>query len=470
MTDTMINHYPNVKFGTSGLRALVIDLSFEAVFDYCFAFLKTCDFESRVVFIAHDLRPSSPDISKAAIAACHACGFEPVELGQVPTPALALRAIEESALGIMITGSHIPFDRNGVKFYLPSGEITKKDETAILGFDPSAIETRNRAQQPSKTADGIAPYLERAKSLFHHPDLSGLRVGVYQHSAVGRDALTQILRALGAFVVELGRSESFVPIDTEAVSEDDEEMARHWADEHNLDAVVSTDGDGDRPWICDDGGRFLRGDILGILTAKALAAEHVVTPINCNTALELSGYFQSTSRTRIGSPYVIEGMENLQAQGKTKVVGFEANGGFLIGDGFEGFSQLPTRDALTPILALLNLMQSSKASIGEMIASLPQRFTVSDRIQNMPTKLSQNMIAKLENLDHAQAFFAPIIQSAIEDYNSIDGARFKFASGEYIHLRPSGNAPELRCYVEASRFDDAKNLLAKTIDQLQIQN
>ncbi len=52
--------------------------------------------------------------------------------GRVPTPALALAGLARVVPSIMVTGSHIPFDRNGIKFYTPRGEISKQDEQPIL--------------------------------------------------------------------------------------------------------------------------------------------------------------------------------------------------------------------------------------------------------------------------------------------------------------------------------------------------
>ena len=72
----------------------------------------------------------------------------------------------------------------------------------------------------------------------------------------------------------------------------------------------------------------IAGDVLGQITAAILQAEVVVTPVSSNTGVEASGRFAEVIRTQIGSPFVIAGME--QAGGE-KVVGYEANGGFLLG-------------------------------------------------------------------------------------------------------------------------------------------
>jgi Phosphomannomutase len=80
-------------------------------------------------------------------------------------------------------------------------------------------------------------------------------------------------------------------VDTEAIRPEDVALATQWSNEYNFDCIISTDGDGDRPLISDEKGRWLRGDVAGILCAQYLAADAVITPVNCNSALELSGAF-----------------------------------------------------------------------------------------------------------------------------------------------------------------------------------
>ena len=117
---------------------------------------------------------------------------------------------------------------------------------------------------------------------FFEPDaLHGLRVGVYQHSAVGRDVLVKILSNLGAEVTPLGRSEKFIPVDTEAIRPEDVQLALDWAKQDRFDAIVSADGDSDRPLVSDENGNWLRGDIAGILCARFLEADSISTPMSC---------------------------------------------------------------------------------------------------------------------------------------------------------------------------------------------
>jgi hypothetical protein len=223
-------------------------------------------------------------------------------------------------------------------------------------------------------------YKERYLSCFPAGLLRGKRLGVYQHSSVSRDTLVEVLTSLGAEVIPLGRTDAFVPIDTEAISEEERLLAANWVKELKLDALLSTDGDGDRPLIADNDGTWLRGDIVGLLCARYLKANIVVTPISSNTAIELTEAFGSVLRTRIGSPYVIEGINQFMQDKHQGVIGFEANGGVLIGDDIQvnghQLTQLPTRDALLPILSLLaataeekDFYQTEKIKAGDAAAT-----------------------------------------------------------------------------------------------------
>ncbi len=83
--------------------------------------------------------------------------------------------------------------------------------------------------------------------------------------------------------------------------------------------------------VADGTGRILRGDVLGLITARFLGADTVVVPVTAGSALEHSGGFRKVVRTKVGSPFVIAGMEQATSAGARIVAGFEANGGFLLG-------------------------------------------------------------------------------------------------------------------------------------------
>lgn len=440
------------KFGTSGLRGLVTELTPDLVEAHVAAFIKACPIGTGV-FVGRDLRTSSPDIAETVLKAAQSRGVNVIDCGDVLTPALALASMEAGAAAVMITGSHIPADRNGLKFYTPAGEITKAHEAAI-NAELSDVEPYQGAPGSRTEMNASDAYIQRYLDAFGRDALSGQVIGVYSHSTVGRDDLMSILRGLGAEVKELGRSETFIPVDTEAVPEDVRDQLRAWAD--GLDAIVSMDGDGDRPLLTDANGEVVPGDILGQITAKFLGAEKVATPISSNTGVTQIG-FTEVRTTRIGSPFVIAAMEELGG----KVVGYEANGGFLVG--FDGrVPPLMTRDSVLPIVSTLTAARSG--GVADLVAQQPNCFTAADRLQDVPTDVSKALVAEL---DQDASPFLNALGGALSGVDRTDGLRMTLEDGRIVHLRPSGNAPELRCYVEDVSKTRAQSTLAEALEILR---
>ena len=123
---------------------------------------------------------------------------------------------------------------------------------------------------------------------------------------------------------------------------------------------------------------------------------------------------------------------------------------------------LPTRDALLPGLLLLADACAQQTTISQLVAMLPQRFTDSDRIKDFATERSQELIKQLSAHPN-QLITAMGIPGEVEQINTIDGLRITLNTGDIIHLRPSGNAPELRCYAESGSQAVAKQLVATAL-------
>ncbi|EGQ9273085.1 TPA: phosphomannomutase [Vibrio parahaemolyticus] len=458
-----------VQFGTSGARGLVTQFTSDvcAAFTHAFVASMRRNFTFNQMAVAIDNRPSSPAMAKAVMQALTDAGINAVYYGVVPTPALAFTAMQDNMPCIMITGSHIPFDRNGIKFYRPDGEITKADEQAILTekVDFSAINDLPELMINFRAAE---LYRTRYIDLFDADLLAGKRVGIYEHSSAGRDIYQGLFESLGAEVISLERTDEFVSIDTEAVAESDKEKARVWSKQYNLDFIFSTDGDGDRPLVADENGEWLRGDVLGLLCSKALQIEALAVPVSCNTIIADSPEFKVVSKTRIGSPYVIAEFSEL-AKTYKRIAGFEANGGYLLGSDVpvngKFLKALPTRDAVLPALMLLSLAKTS--SIKSLVSNLPQRFTHSDRIQNFATEKSLAIVEQGKNNPEELMLKLGFTDLKVESINTTDGLRLSLTNDVIIHLRPSGNAPELRCYAEAASFDTAKALVNSVLLRVQ---
>ena len=476
-----------LKFGTSGRRGEVVHLTDLEIYINVLGeleYLQSLDDITRGddFYYALDLRPSSERLGRAIERAIRDAGMQPVNMGRILTPALMYYAVTRGRGSIMVTGSHIPFDRNGYKLNTSRGELLKEHEQPIneavrrvrariyeQDFAQSIFDERGMF----KPSGAASFYADRYVDFFGEGPLAGLRLAVYQHSAVGRDMLTGILQRLGAEVIPCGRSEQFVPIDTENIEADQLAAIQQLASAAGpIDAVVSTDGDSDRPLILgvDNGAvHFFGGDLVGMIVAEFLGADAVVVPITCNDAIDRGNLAKVLeSKTKIGSPYVIAGMELARAKGRQAICGWEANGGFLTGSDItrQGriLKALPTRDALLPILAVLTASKEKGKPLMELFAELPQRFSRAALLKNYPREQSKKIIEHFSTTNdrsELEKIFSPAQGfSAIIKVDLTDGVRLYFANQDVVHFRPSGNADEFRIYAVANSQERADEIAA----------
>jgi phosphomannomutase len=455
-----------LAFGTSGIRGLATELGDGVCQNYARAFVRHCKEVLHPApthfIVAGDLRASTPRIVAAVSKGIQDEGGIVLDAGMIPTPALAYGCQLRGMAGIMVTGSHIPGDRNGIKFYFPEGEILKKDEAPILAHFGTleGVVRSSSVKTPIEKIDLETAFVARYVDYFGAGLLKGQSVVLYEHSSAAREVLRRILESLGAHVVLYGRSEEFIPVDTEALG-DMSEFKKIISDAGAI-ALVSTDGDGDRPMILDENGSVVRGDQIGVLGALSVEADAVVTPVSSSTALEKTNGFLTVRRTRIGSPYVVDGMQTLIDAGAQRVIGYEANGGLLLGSSLGSLSPLMTRDSVLPILLLLRASVSYKASISRLVSALPQRYTASDLVKDFPLETSRKLLDGF--IAGGTTLFTKIWSKdlgAASRMDLTDGVRVEFESGVILHFRPSGNAPEFRVYAEAESETAAKKWVGK---------
>jgi phosphomannomutase len=552
----------SLKFGTSGRRGAVIHLTQMEIYINALAEIEY--FQSLPVsaggvkrgdefFYAFDLRPSSTqfvaeeggrgELAQAVERAIRDAGMRPINLGAIPTPALTYYALHRGRGSIMVTGSHIPFHLNGYKTNSAKGELRKADEEPInylvqqvrerIYNQPIAQSPFNErgelksghSQLSPVTFDARTSYLQRYRDYFASGSLQGKRLLVYEHSAVGRDILMDLLQTFGAEAIPVGRSETFVPIDTENIDAAQLRLIENltnqaWTEHGPIDAVVSTDGDSDRPLILGVDRvptashetphcavRFFSGDLIGMIVAEALGADAVVVPITCNDAIDRGALKNLIEpKTCIGSPYVIAGMATAKEKGRKAVCGWEPNGGFLLGSDIvqEGrtLSALPTRDAMLPILQVLFLAARQKLTVSRLFNQLPPRFSRSALQKSFPRSAGLRLVEMFSlpfpavtevqfkscGVEYYDAAGKEVVQQTAEPalrvvaelkksftqemgfggitrLNYLDGVRVYFDNGDIAHFRPSGNADELRIYAVADTQARADYIAAAGISE-----
>ncbi|MGB2601614.1 MAG: hypothetical protein WBD12_06395, partial [Candidatus Omnitrophota bacterium] len=494
------------------------------------------------VIVGGDRRPSTPRIMLAVMKAAEDEGCVAEFIGLAGSPNVAYYAMQNGFPSVMVTGSHIPADRNGIKFTKKSGEVLKTDEADILknvavareeegekGWK-DAIFGRNgmfkvKRNLPDVSDRAIRFYINRYLDVFPADALKGKKIVLYQHSAVGRDVVEQIFRGLGAEVIVEARSEEFVPVDTEKVPESTRKLFKDWAAKHKPDFIIFTDGDSDRPGFVDEKGNFLPGDSLGALVSMYLNPDSVAIPISANDAVvdALKKKGVDVTQTKIGSPYVIAAMNDAIDRDKTgtvKVSSWESNGGYLLGSDWningKDLKALPTRDAVLPLLLpmLLSIQEGKTAS--EMIdTNLPARSVVSDAVNNKmegtetyTPEMGKAMVKRFspkdgeiaeydfsrnvvtykdhlgflssssrresaspelveEMLEIKNALAQYFTNSVVDKISFVDGIKMHFENNDGIHIRPSGNEPILRFYVQAPTQQRAQEVVDQRLDYIR---
>lgn len=531
-----------LTFGTSGLRDTIENMTDMECYINTAGFISFLRERGEIVgevrvAVGGDLRLSTPRIMAAVIRAIEDedCGVD--LCGHVPTPVLACYALGKGLPSVMVTGSHIPDDRNGIKFAKTSGEVLKEDEIDILRnveearhrvnasvsvlFDADGMFVEPRSL-PDACAEGEAGglYVDRYLRVFGADAFEGRKIVLYQHSAVGRDIVERILKDMGADVISVGRSDKFIPVDTEKVSDLTRASFRKWAAEYEPFAIVSTDGDSDRPLVADENGDFIPGDKLGALVSIYLGPDFVAVPVSTNDAVltALGNIDVSVKLTRIGSPYVVKAMnDELVARPYSLVASWESNGGFLLGSDWtinaEKLKALPTRDAVLPIIATLLLAIREDKAVSDVVSlMLPARYTHADVVDNTiagcedyTADMGKEIIKMFSPAEEgvAQIDFTSggskrhyedgrvretpagsdaetdAIRARLSRYfgeekgfaeivsvNFIDGIKVIFINGDVSHIRPSGNAPEFRNYATASSQKRADELVRKRLEIL----
>jgi phosphomannomutase len=166
---------------------------------------------------------------------------------------------------------------------------------------------------------------------------------------------------------------------------------------------------------------------------------------------------------------VVAAIDELNRGGVKLPVGFEANGGFLLGGTARAphgglLAGLPTRDALLPIAALLAMAASRGVPLSALAALPPPRVTASGRLQDVPVRRSGQLLAALAADPAARArLLSGLSGGDARQVDTLDGVRMTLASGDIVHLRMSGNAPELRCYCESDSARRSRRLSSGTL-------
>jgi phosphoglucosamine mutase len=279
------------------------------------------------ILVGKDTRKSGYMIENALVSGLTAVGFDVVQIGPMPTPAIAF--ITENMrcdAGIMITASHNPYYDNGVKFFGADGnKISRNCEKEIeeifhnMEVIENAFVTKKEIGRSVRIDDVIGRYIVHIKNSFPKKySLYGKRIVVDCANGAAYIVAPTVLRELGAEVIVLANEPDGYNINTNCGATQPDVLAQKVV-ETRADIGIALDGDADRIVIVDEKGNVVDGDkLIGALAIhlkneKKLANDKVVTTVMSNQGLEdyLASHGVKLERSDVGDKHVLEVMKKV---------------------------------------------------------------------------------------------------------------------------------------------------------------
>jgi phosphoglucosamine mutase len=320
------------------------------------------------ILVGKDTRRSGYMIENALVSGLTAVGFDVIQIGPMPTPAIAfLTENMRCDAGIMISASHNPYYDNGIKFFDCFGnKLSSEKEREIEKIFRDEIKLKSAQAQnkligkSKRIDDVIGRYIVHIKNSFPKPlSLAGKKVVVDCANGAAYKVAPTILQELGAETVVIGNNPDGFNINEGCGAMHPEVLSRAVV-EAKADLGIALDGDADRVVVVDEKGGIVDGDKLIASLAVylkelgMLKGDGVVTTVMSNSALDdyLSGYKLKLYRSAVGDKNVVDMMMQ-----KGINFGGEQSGHIIFSD------YAKTGDGLaSALLALAYLTQSEKKS------------------------------------------------------------------------------------------------------------
>ena len=403
-------------FGTDGVRGVVgEDLTVDLVERLGAAATRWS--RGGRIFVGRDTRASGIELEEAFARGVVSAGGNAVLAGVLPTPAVALLALD---LGAVITASHNPPEYNGVKFFDRDGQklsdASEEEIEALLD---------DRTELPGGEIDrvGVATdsYLEHVVERFGS-DLSGLRIavdcanGAYSHSA------PKAFLELGASLTTIGDQPDGTNINV-GCGATDLSLLQATIRNGPYDLGVAFDGDGDRMLAVDGDGEPVDGDqivaILALDREVDLVAVTKMANLGFHRLMEERGIRVVT--TDVGDRYVVEALRR-----EGGILGGEQSGHVIYLDGHV------TGDGLAAALLLCGALHGR--TLAQAAAVMPRYPQARANVPVTSKALTEALLAEVERQNAA-----------------LDG------TGRIL-VRPSGTEPLVRVLAEAETVAEAEKL------------
>lgn len=376
------------------------------------------------VAIGRDTRESGAGLAQAAASGLRAAGLEPVDLGVVPTPAVAL-AVRTFGLagGVVLTASHNPASDNGIKFFDRRGlKLSELDEERVESRIVDQTVAGGLAGMTGLDAETL--FIEAASKLLPADSLAGWTVALDAGNGAAYRTSARVLARLGAKVPAIGVHPDGGNINAGCGSQHPEALAR-LVRETGARLGIAHDGDADRVLLVDESGEICDGDqLLGLLGLNALQKNRLpggvlVATVQSNLGLDaaMRAAGGRVERTPVGDRHVAEAMLrggwSLGGENSGHVICAEVS---LSGDGL--------------VAALLTIRVLLESGVG--LADLRRQIRL----------FPQDSLA-------LAAPVKPPLESLPRFSHALAGAEAELAGVGRVLARYSGTEPKLRLLVES---------------------
>ncbi|WP_415974065.1 phosphoglucosamine mutase [Rhodococcus sp. 077-4] len=436
-------------FGTDGVRGLAggvltAELAMTIARAAATVLAPNVDGVRRVAVVGRDPRVSGTMLSAAVSAGLTASGVDVIDVGVLPTPAVAyLTAEYGAALGVVISASHNAMPDNGIKIFAAGGHKLDDDveDRIEAALDPEERSRKDARPLDATGAaigrielahDAAARYIEHLAASVSYR-LDGVTVVVDCSNGAASVVGPEIYRRAGATVVAINAEPDGININHGCGSTHLEGLQKAVV-EHGADLGIAHDGDADRCLAVDASGSVVDGD--AIMTVLAIAMRDagqliddtlvatVMSNLGLHIAMREAGITLRT--TAVGDRYVLEELRR---------------GGFALGGEQSGHVVLPaigtTGDGIATALRLMERMARTGRSLADLASAM----------RTLPQVLINVRVS-----DKVAVASAPSVSDAVAT------AERELGESGRVLLRPSGTEQLVRVMVEASELDVATRL------------
>ncbi|MCE2512493.1 MAG: phosphoglucosamine mutase [Acidimicrobiia bacterium] len=412
--------------------------------------------------VGRDTRASSPEMSEALRRGVQGAGGSAVDLGVVPTPAVARWCDDEQAAGAVVSASHNPWHDNGVKLFAPGGRklgddaqhrierrlgslLNDPDRAAATGPGASPAvdgvgsirDTERRGpalmQSAEMAEEARRRHIRSVADSVEGRDLDGLRIVVDAANGAAYRSGPECLHVLGADIEMIHASPDGYNINDGCGSLHPESLQAAVVS-CGADAGVAFDGDADRVLAVDHTGALIDGDqILAVCAIDRagrgrLAGGAVVVTVMANLGLRQAMASRGIGlvETPVGDRHVLGALED-----RGLVLGGEQSGHLVFRD------LATTGDGLLTAVQLLDTLKRSGRSLHDLAAAAMTR---------MPQVLLGVPLPAAARSADLDATLGPIAA----------GAEARFGDSGRVLVRPSGTEPLVRVMVEAADLETAR--------------